>query len=126
MRPFRDVRFRILPTEPGVQVVPAPGSPSSLTRLASFLELHFVLMHALRPMFLCMTLKTYGFQHFWSIIRLTELSFPCLDPVFMVRKELRCFPTPLAATFGPFQCFPSIGSINRGFSVAMPGVFECR
>ena len=75
-------------------------------------------------MFLCMTFKTYGFQHLWSIIRLTELSFPCLDPVFMVCKELRCFPTPFTAPSCPFQCFPSVGIINRGFSVAVPGVFE--
>lgn len=107
-----------------MQVVPAPGSPLSLTQLASFLELHFVLMDAFCPMFLCVTLKTDSFQHLWSIVCLTELSFPCFYPVFVVRKELRCFSAPLTATFGPFQCFPSIGIIDRSFSVTMPGVFE--
>src|SRR5207248_2777471 len=116
----------ILPAEPGVQVVPAPGSPSSLTRFASFLELHSVLMDALGPLFLCMTLKTYGFQHLWPIIRLIELSFSRLDSVFMVCEELRCLPASFTATFRPSECLPSTGYINGGFIVTLPDILQGR
>ncbi len=83
-------------------------------------------MNALSPMFLCMTLKTYGFQHLWPIIRLIELSFSRLHSVFVMRVELRCFSTSFTTPFCSFQCFPSVGHIDRSFTVSVPGVLERR
>src|SRR5260370_7351071 len=75
-------------------------------------------------MFFDMTCKAYRLQHLWTVIRLTELSFSRFHPVFVVCQELRCLSAPLTATFGSFQCLPSIACINRYLTFAMPDVLQ--
>jgi hypothetical protein len=97
-----------------------------LTRLALFLEFHFVLLDAFCSMFFDMTVKADRFEHLWSVICLAEFPFSRFHPVCMVRHELRCFSTPLTTAVGSFERLSSIALVDGSLPVAVPHGLERR
>src|SRR5207237_7784625 len=94
--------------------------------LSFLLEFHFVLMDAFCSMFFDMTFKAYRFEHLWSVICLIQFPFSRLDPIFMMRYELRCFSAPLTTTVCSLQRLSSIALVEGSLPVAMPTVLERR